>query len=820
MEQFPHLIFKQKIIGKPRLYGMAKPNEITIKNKENRQSHRDQLFSKTSSIKEKWNSEITERENLNLVPLDKDVIPVFLQLNPSLLTSDFDLRNLGIEIISEEDDGYILGASLDGLRTLEEKINEFVAATRGTAVVADLWQIIDGHRNEWKPQHILSEELYKKWSDIVDDDIYTLEVSVAFDKPIGERPDPTKQGGLARLRRYDDLLDIRDDKRRERETHFEQFINSYGKITSSLVDLNDSFGCEVEISGRGLKDLVFNYAFVFEVSEKEEIKGINSIDGINADFDLEVLPPDIDSTEVVVIDSGVMEGHKYIVPALNALKSKSYILDNSSTADKVKGGGHGTKVTGAILYPNGITQLTSPYQLPCFIRNIRVLNDDNFLETRFPAELMQTIVRENMDCQIFNLSVNSPIPFRKKHMSIWAATIDNLINERNVLFVISAGNVTRNDIRAFISGGVAYPDYLRLPSCRLANPAQSCFALTVGSINHGSYEDENWKSLGVESDISAFSRIGTGIWNQIKPDVVEFGGGLIVSKDGHALVKGNEITAPELLHSTLHGGGAYGKDSVGTSFATPKVTHIVAQLKNLYPDENVNLLRALVVQGARLPKSEFENPTLNGIRSLGYGLPLIERVTKNSETRITFYNTGTIKAEEGSIYSLQIPEELSDPGNEYDILIEVTLAYTAKVRRTRQKTKSYLSTWLDWTSSRLDDTLESFSKRSLTFDQDYVDDSDDSAQVIGWKIRERNNWGEVRDVNRNNSTIQKDWVVIKSYQLPREISFAIRAHKGWDRNKAEIPYAITVSIEVLNVNVPIYDLIRIENELEISIPIL
>ena len=86
-------------------------------------------------------------------------------------------------------------------------------------------------------------------------------------------------------------------------------------------------------------------------------------------------------------------------------------------------------------------------------------------------------------------------------------------------------------------------------------------------------------------------------------------------------------TATELIRSTMHGGSAIGKDSVGTSFATPKVAHIAAKLKELYPSEGVNLIRAFIAQGARLPGNHFKNPTfkllssfLNDISSFIYSI--------------------------------------------------------------------------------------------------------------------------------------------------------------------------------------------------------
>lgn len=438
---------------------------------------------------------------------------------------------------------------------------------------------------------------------------------------------------------------------------------------------------------------------------------------------------------------------------------------------------------------------------------------------RLPAELMQEIVEDNKDCNIFNLSINSSVPYRLKHMSSWASTIDTLINQENVIFIISAGNIHIEDIRNHLNSNTSYPSYLDQSNSRLANPAQSSFAITVGSVNHIGFEDENWNSLGEQNDISAFSRIGTGIWGMIKPDVVEFGGGLIASKSEFKTIRNNEATSPELVRSTLNGGGAYGKDTVGTSFATPKVSYIAAELSKIYPDENINLLRGLISQGARLPNDYFLNPTFNSIRYFGYGIPSLERVTKNTNQRITFYNTGEIKADEGQIYSLKIPEALRNQADEHNILIEVSLSYTSKVRRTRQLTRSYLATSLDWTSSKLGQSLNVFEKIVLKQIEDErieEENSSDNAQQIKWKIRERKDWGEIRDINRNNSTLQKDWAIIKSYDLSEEISFAVIGRKGWDKTYEPVQYALIVSIEILDSNLEIYEAIRIENPIEIE----
>lgn len=824
MDKFPHLKFSENLIGKARFSGGGNPHPDSVRNKNNRQEYSQSLLGITNQLKKDWLSHISERNNQGLAPLDENIEPIFLKINPSLLDDlGFDLESFQIEIISQEDDGFIVGASLDNLKTLDEKIQLFGNYERGGAKIADFWEIIEGNRETWKPKHILSAELFEKWNAISDSQTYQVEVAIAFSKPIAKEPDITKKQGLeSRQKKYREKLEKRDELLLSRQTHFEEFVKFYdGTFESGFVELGDSFACEVSITGKCLKDLVINYPFVFEVSEKEEVSG--EVGNNTNEFSLqsEILAPPSTAPEIGIIDSGIMENHVFLQQAIIPTNSKSYLSNDNTVADQVAGGGHGTKVAGAVLYPNGVSSLTKPYQLPCFVRNLRVLNNNNQLEHQFPAELMQKIVDENPECPIFNLSINSRVPYKLKHMSSWASMLDKLIHEKKVLFFTSAGNLHRDVVREYIKRGDSYPNYLSEANCRLANPAQSSFSMVVGSVNHLSLNDTDWQSIGNENEVAAYSRIGTGIWGHIKPDIVEYGGGFQISKNGKNQIS-NKDTATELVRSTLNGGGAYAKESVGTSFATPKAVHIAAELYKLYDSEdNVNnLIRALIVQGARLPNSLFQTPTKIGIQQLGYGVPSLDRVIRNSEHRITFYNTKTISAEQGQIYSLKIPQELGRAENEYDILIEVTLAYTAKNRRTRQKTKSYLGTWLEWQSSKLSDSYDIFKANTLSeLEGKKIEKAaEKNKDVIQWKIRERGDWG-VEDISRNSSTLQKDWAVLKSYELPEELHFAVVAHKGWDANKEPVPFALTVSIEILGKNIPIYNEIRLENGIEIPIEV-
>ncbi|MGN6178472.1 MAG: S8 family serine peptidase, partial [Mucilaginibacter sp.] len=265
------------------------------------------------------------------------------------------------------------------------------------------------------------------------------------------------------------------------------------------------------------------------------------------------------------------------------------------------------------------------------------------------------------------------------------------------------------------------------------------------------------------------------------------------------------------------GAGGIGYD-VGTSFAAPKVAHIVAQLAKKFPEDSTLLYKALVVQSARLPEHVFFNPTADALRSLGYGLPEAARALGNTPYRITFVAEGTVAAQQANLYMVSIPQELSRAGTDYDILIEVTLTYTANCRRTRRLLKSYLGSWLTWESSRLDETFDAFSTRVLKdLEEDDDEEAADEKRSIRWTVSTSPTYGHVADYKRQDSAVQKDWAILKSNQLPKELSFAVVGHKGWDKDTAQqLPFALAISFEAISRDVELYQMIEVANEVEVA----
>jgi Subtilase family len=770
---------------------------------------------------------------------------VILENDPTAFGAEA-LRKYELELIAEIKDGYIIGASADlELGTLRDKIAKIIREESNTGKVADLWDVIGGTQ---PPQYILSAELMAHWDLVKDDQIYTLDVVVSCLGIKSQLPDsPKKQPNedqdsfINRVNNWINNRQLTDQEWEEiafqRQDEFEFFIHAYqGSIIKGFQDeggilgtdrLPDSFSCRIQISGKGLKDLVFNFPYIFDVIETEVFSeiiqqlGLSEVDASR--FRLE--PPESTAPKVCVIDSGLQERHSFLKAAIDSQSSRSWVPGEiNKTSDYVDDGGHGTRVAGAVLYPIAIPR-TGQEKAVCWIQNARVLDANRKLPTQlFPPNLLGDIVEfyhSKTKTRIFNHSISDSVPCRTRYMSAWAAAIDNLTWENDILFIVAAGNLplsgrigyTRLSVQDHLAANRLCPDYLLEDSCRIANPAQSFQALTVGSISIASYHVLPYSSISQKDKPSAFSCSGLGIWDTIKPEVVEYGGDLVKDESiPPKIISGKEVcqkVCPELVRSTLNGGPAVAADKVGTSYATPKVSHIAACLAAELPDESCLLHRALIVQSARWPEWTVADNInkLHVIRQIGYGIPNIDRALGNSPNRITLITRGNrpIKAKEAHVYQVKLPEGLRSQGEEHEILVEVTLSYKAQPRRTRRNRRKYLSTWLDWDCSKKEEDPEKFLNRILK-QYDAPENTEKGETVFQWTIGKRaKNYGKIDGVSRSAGTVQKDWTVVKSFELREAFCIAVVGHEGWNNDPdAEAPYSLVISFEALASNIPIY----------------
>ena len=97
--------------GKGKLSVVKNPSEQTILNQDNREAHGKNLKEKSIGISEKWIADF-EKRKAEEMPAIPQSIPLFLQVDPKVFKPD-SLKSFGIDIIAEEKDGFLIGASAD-----------------------------------------------------------------------------------------------------------------------------------------------------------------------------------------------------------------------------------------------------------------------------------------------------------------------------------------------------------------------------------------------------------------------------------------------------------------------------------------------------------------------------------------------------------------------------------------------------------------------------------------------------------------------------------------------------------------------------------
>lgn len=868
--QFEHLPLLLRYQGRPKLPRGGRTSPQTVANRNaRRRTHSATLQSSAQTLSTLWKTQEQQRQgqNLPVLPAGK---PFLVKVDPGM---DLDvLRDrFQFEIVAEQEEGFVLVASEDiDLTDFVELVKAFSVQVHGSATIASVHQLYDDANQADRLRRVLSEALLERWPNLPDQQLHVVDVGIACTGTT-QIPDVPKRGkrdsdaDWARKEREWSLqragaYDAWDALCSERQAEFITFVRGYQAEILNLLHndlvgavLPDSFTARIQIRGVGLRDLVLNYAYVFEVTEPEDIALPQYADAGGAAPLRSAAPvaPPADAPAVCVIDSGIQEGHVLLAPAIDIATSRCFLPEKAPTdiGDFVAPGGHGTRVAGAVIYGESVAADGRP-QLPYWVQNARVLNEHNMMpENVFPPAATRAAVEHfhqgPRQTRIFNHSVNALGSCRTRYMSAWAAEIDLLSQQYDVLVVQSVGNVPASaappliGVKEHLAAARTYPAYLGQPACRVANPGQSLQALTTGSIAYGTFAQGGWQSFARRhGDPSAFSRSGFSIWDTIKPEVVEHGGDAVrTANDPADVAIGSRVpgVCPELVRSTMHPPGpAFARDDAGTSYATPKVARIAAALQNVLPQESTLLYRALIVQSAQWPDwaeailAELRTAEIRRnqdrrqallddageiIRWIGFGVPDQARATTNTDHRVTLITSGEspISARECHVYQIPIPPNLRTAAEDYDVRIDVTLSYVAQPRRTRRNLRRYLSTWVDWKSSKLGESLDSFRTRALR------EDGQDSAVVDGavlpWALHERESDGLIRTARRNSGTVQKDWAVVKSHALPEHFCIAVVGHEGWNHDPdAEAAYALAVTLEIQGQEIPIYEPLRVAVE--------
>ncbi|MEQ1617706.1 MAG: S8 family peptidase [Terricaulis sp.] len=403
------------------------------------------------------------------------------------------------------------------------------------------------------------------------------------------------------------------------------------------------------------------------------------------------LGPVADDAPIIgIIDSGVND-HPLIGEALiGAIASP----DRLGTADAW---GHGTRVAGVALFGDLSAQLDrGALERPFRLCSARVVNDTgNFdPETLVPSVMRDAIGRlhQQFGCRIFVVPLADRLRvYDGGKVGVWAATLDEIARELDVLIICSAGNRYPRSGEALEEAVTEYPRYLGEDANRLFEPAGAINVATVGALAHGPgldqshADDARVRAIAEALEPAPFTRIGPGPEGAIKPDFVEIGGTMVFDPVVRQLLRGGDLASAGVL--TLHHAPLDRLFAAvsGTSFAAPRLAFKAASLLGRLPDASANLLRALLALAAEPPEPARERLSVVDeelvTRVCGHGTPDLERAAFSDDPRVVLYADDELALDHFAIYEIPIPSEFqNEPGRRH---LRVALAYDPPVRHTR-----------------------------------------------------------------------------------------------------------------------------------------
>lgn len=403
----------------------------------------------------------------------------------------------------------------------------------------------------------------------------------------------------------------------------------------------------------------------------------------------EIQPADAEAPVIGVLDSGLNE-HPFLDGSIAGLTAFPASL---GTADIW---GHGTRVAGVAVFGD-LRALTpgQPLRPAARLVSAKVVQDNgDFHERRtLPSQMKEAItkLRVDYDCRIFVLSLGD-IRARNEpgRVGPWAATLDELARELDILIFVSAGNRCPRAGTVVEQGVTEYPDYLLEPANRLCEPAGAANVITVGSLSNGTglaanhARDTHVQPITNALEPSPFSRVGPGAGGVRKPDFVDVGGTMVFDAPSASLQSAPQLPEAGIVtlnHDFIRQLLTSGR---GTSYAAPMLANKAAHLLRRFPLASSNLIRALLVGAAELPDSAERLLAPLGIdakeKICGNGMVDTLRAAYSDDHRVVLYAQERLAINQFAIYRVPIPGEFQTNGRR---TIRVSLAFDPPVRRTR-----------------------------------------------------------------------------------------------------------------------------------------
>lgn len=691
---------------------------------------------------------------------------------------------------------------------------------------------------------------------------------------------------------------LRESK--EKVNEFKAYLNTFDdiKITDTYVSKSLVLVRFKVFSTKRVKEIAENPLVFKMMSIKYEKKDSNYVNKI-LDIDIDSIKYDNSninekSPSICVIDSGVNAQHPLFKGIIG--ETKTFFIDDSSSESRDLNG-HGTAVAsiceygdfdykdkfiptiyihsakihnGNYIHPLHLALIEFKENIEDYNVNLEfAINDyinecidfeyifnyiddanisyfkmlakkySTFYDKAIPNQ-MNDIVNyfyKTYDCRIFNLSQGNKLkPYRDGKIDAWACALDEIQNEKDVVFIVSTGNYLHENCGNISEIIKDYPKYFYFNNkSRIVDPATSVTSVTVGglAISEEFIEDNftiglNLKNISNKNIVSSISRVGPGPQGCIKPEFVAYSGDRGIGENFYTSKIVENKGLEKLVFSNEN---ALFSFKYGTSFAAPYISHILAKIQEKYPDASCNLLRAILATSSeynnRIDSSledikdydvtELNQPykRLNGrqykpsepkirLNTYGYGYPNYKKCLDSFDNRVALIadnlkDEDCLEQEELAFYKVPIPKSFRSAKGKKKII--VSLAFNPEVKNTRF---DYMGTSMSFELIKGHEITDIINSIAKVKKEDII------------KIPDRYKCKVALKSEITKGTLQKGiYTFTNDVNFDDELYLVIERGKGW--STALQKYAIAVVLESSDEELKIYD--EIKNQIEQNVEI-
>lgn len=406
---------------------------------------------------------------------------------------------------------------------------------------------------------------------------------------------------------------------------------------------------------------------------------------VRFDYGFEVVIPD-NLPIIGVIDTGVTT-----IGPFEGLVVDTINLTSSNDSDHT---GHGTMVAGLAIFGQDFPSTANDtYLAKSKVLSIKTIDQVNDA-VDFPA-LLEAIVAANKDygVRIFNMSLvfDSPKQYNASY-SDFAYELDKLSYDLDIIVFISVGNFNDTSLNELLTIDYhpthEYPEFFysldsdsHVHSCENTNicpPSDSLNNISVGALagNLERRESSDLTPLSVypayytrkfnfdytqEVNGTTLRRNRTNKYLN-KPDFVFEGGDLHVEESG--------------MEVMTHEGEFYCR-TAGTSLATPLIASMATEIISIYPELNMESVKALLINSSSYEKSKdlplFENEDNLLKKLIGFGKPNRSELLEGKDNSISLIIEDYLQNEEIVSIPIFLPDYLLATRNK--LIFTISLAY-------------------------------------------------------------------------------------------------------------------------------------------------